>query len=53
MVYGKIIGGLIVDIVIIFIGFVKSVCNLFIYSVRYRVFWEIVKWMVVRKRYCI
>ena len=51
MAHGKTTGGPTADIVTIFIGFAKSACNPFIYSVRYRVFRETVKRMVVRKRY--
>ena len=51
MAHGKTTGGPTADILTIFIGFANSACNPIIYSVRYRVFRETVKRMVVRKRY--
>ena len=51
MAHGKTTGGPTADILTIIIGFAKSACNPFIYSVRYRMFRETVKRMVVRKRY--
>ena len=51
MAHGKTTGGPTADILTMFIGFAKSACNPFIYSVRKRVFRETVKRMVVRKRY--
>ena len=51
MAHGKTTGGPTADILTMFIGFAKSACNPFIYSVRYRVFRETVKRMVVRKKH--
>ena len=51
MAQGKTAGGPTADILTMFIGFANSACNPIIYSVRYRVFRETVKRMVVRKRY--
>ena len=51
MAHGKTTGGPTADILTMFIGFANSACNPIIYSIRYRVFRETVKRMVVRKRY--
>jgi len=51
MAHGKTTGGPSADIITMFIGFAKSACNPFIYSIRYRVFRETVTRMFVRNRY--